>query len=109
MLTADESLALFDAQLRAELSAFGPDFFEELEDLKYREKLFRERLQQLSTQFGVDVPELRSAGPGDPSRGARPNSAARETGVNAMGAVMPAAARPAGPGASRDRIRPKPK
>lgn len=86
------------------MSAFGPDFFEELEDLKYREKLFRERLQQLSAQFGVDVPELRSETQGDVSRGARAIGPSGETAGNAA-----AATRPAGPGASRDRTRPKPK
>lgn len=55
----------------------------------------------------MSVPELGSAGPLDPSRGARPTSAAGETGVSAVGAAVAADAHPAGPGASRDRTRPK--
>ena len=49
-------------QLRQELLNFGPDFFEEIEDLKYNYKeavqrnvQYEEQLQQLSKQFGVEV------------------------------------------------------
>ena len=49
-------------QLKEELSNFGPEFFEEIEDLKfnYREAVqrnvqYEEQLGQLSKQFGVAV------------------------------------------------------
>ena len=49
-------------QLKKELENFGPDFFEEIEDLKYnyqkaveRNVKYEEQLSQLSQQFGVDV------------------------------------------------------
>ena len=49
-------------QLKNELSAFDPAFFEELEDLKYNYKvsiernvLYERQLKQLSQQFGVQV------------------------------------------------------
>ena len=55
-------------QLKAELSSFSPEFFEEVEDLKFREKQGRERvqlltqrLQQLSRQYGFSLPEFTSA------------------------------------------------
>ena len=52
-------------QLKKELSNFGPEFFEEIEDLKYnyREAVqknvqYEEQLGSLSKQFGVDIPGL---------------------------------------------------
>lgn len=49
-------------QLRKELGAFDPTFFEEIEDLKYnyqksveRNVLYERQLRQFSRQFGVDV------------------------------------------------------
>ena len=52
----------FILQLKRELEAFDPDFFEELEDLKYNYKksvernvLYERQLKQLSRQFGVSV------------------------------------------------------
>ena len=52
----------FSFQLRKELENFGPDFFEEIEDLKYnyREAVqknvqYEEQLLQLGKQFGVSV------------------------------------------------------
>ena len=52
----------FFLQLRKELGAFDPAFFEEIEDLKYnyqksveRNVLYERQLRQLSRQFGVDV------------------------------------------------------
>jgi len=49
-------------QLRKELENFGPDFFEEIEDLKYnyREAVqknvqYEDQLTQLSKQFGVSL------------------------------------------------------
>ena len=48
--------------MKKELLNFGPDFFEEIEDLKYNYKeavqrnvYYEEQLQQLSEQFVVDV------------------------------------------------------
>jgi len=48
--------------LKKELSNFGPEFFEEIEDLKFRchdavsrNKQYEEQLTQLSKQFGVSV------------------------------------------------------
>jgi len=48
--------------LKRELSNFGPDFFEEIEDLKYRchdadmkNRQYEEQLAKLSKQFGVSV------------------------------------------------------
>jgi centrosomal protein CEP290 len=48
--------------MKRELDKVGPEFFEELEDLKYnyreavkRNVLYEEQLGQLSRQFGVDV------------------------------------------------------
>ena len=67
MILPDTSLShvsdgVLVSQLKKELSNFGPEFFEEIEDLKfnYRESLrknveYEERLMQLSKQFGVDV------------------------------------------------------
>jgi len=50
------------SQLKKELSNFGPEFFEEIEDLKFRchdavtkNKQYEEQLDQLSKQFGVSV------------------------------------------------------
>ena len=52
----------FSFQLKKELENFGPDFFDEIEDLKYnyREAVqknvqYEEQLHQLSQQFGVSV------------------------------------------------------
>jgi centrosomal protein CEP290 len=52
----------FILQLKRELESFGPDFFEEIEDLKYNYKQMVERcslletkLKQLARQFGVSV------------------------------------------------------
>ena len=52
----------FSFQLKKELEAFDPAFFEEIEDLKYnyqksveRNVLYERQLRQLSRQFGVDV------------------------------------------------------
>ncbi|CAL1542937.1 unnamed protein product [Lymnaea stagnalis] len=54
-------------KLKKELGNFGPDFFEEIEDLKYNYKqsvqrnvLLEEKLKQVSLQFGVslDIPGL---------------------------------------------------
>lgn len=49
-------------QLRKELEAFDPAFFEEIEDLKYNYQkaietnvLYEKQLRQLSRQFGVNV------------------------------------------------------
>ncbi|XP_060063320.1 centrosomal protein of 290 kDa-like [Ylistrum balloti] len=49
-------------RLKKELNNFGPDFFEEVEDLKYNYKqsveknvLYEEKLQQLSQQLGIDI------------------------------------------------------
>ena len=49
-------------QLKKELDAFDPSFFEEIEDLKYNYKksvernvLYERQLKQLSRQFGIDV------------------------------------------------------
>ena len=53
---------LLRLQLRQELSNFGPEFFDEIEDLKfnYREAMkkvtrYEGQLKQLSDQFGVSV------------------------------------------------------
>lgn len=58
----NEALGKEVAKLKTELSNFGPEFFEEIEDLKfnYREALkknveYEEKLMHLSKQFGVDV------------------------------------------------------
>lgn len=52
----------FYFQLRKELANFGPEFFEEIEDLKYnyreavkRNVEYEEQLTQVSKQFGIDV------------------------------------------------------
>lgn len=49
-------------QLKKELSNFGPEFFEEIEDLKFRchdaitkNKQYEEQLAKLSKQFGISV------------------------------------------------------
>ena len=49
-------------RMRGELSHFGSDFFDEIEDLKYnyseaikRNVLYEEKLRHLSQQFGVHV------------------------------------------------------
>ena len=49
-------------QLKQELSNFGPEFFEEIEDLKYnyreavqRNVQYEDQLGKLSKQFGVAV------------------------------------------------------
>ena len=49
-------------QLQKELESFGPDFFEEIEDLKYnykqsvqRSMLLEEKLRLLAQQFDVSV------------------------------------------------------
>ncbi|KAK7503000.1 hypothetical protein BaRGS_00005626, partial [Batillaria attramentaria] len=62
-LTLDkEKLRLEVDRLKKELENFGPDFFEEIEDLKYNYRqsvqrctLLEERLRQLARQFGVSV------------------------------------------------------
>ena len=53
---------LVSFQLRKELEAFDPAFFEEIEDLKYnyqkaveRNVLYERQLKNLSKQFGIDV------------------------------------------------------
>ena len=58
----DFMMTFCSLQLRKELSNFGPEFFEEIEDLKfnYREAVqknvqYEEQLSQISKQFGVDV------------------------------------------------------
>ena len=62
METILNCLDCFIFQLKEELSAFDPAFFEELEDLKYNYKvsiernvLYERQLKQLSSQFGVQV------------------------------------------------------
>lgn len=52
----------FISQLKRELESFGPDFFEEIEDLKYNYKqtmkrcrLLEDKLRQLAQQFGVSI------------------------------------------------------
>ena len=54
--------ALFQFQMRRELGNFGPDFFDEIEDLKFNYKqsvekniLYEEKLNQVSKQFGVSI------------------------------------------------------
>ncbi|XP_053396760.1 centrosomal protein of 290 kDa-like [Mercenaria mercenaria] len=53
-------------RLRKELGTFGPDFFEEIEDLKFNYKqsvekniLYEEKLKQVSEQFGISIPGVR--------------------------------------------------
>ncbi|XP_060598760.1 centrosomal protein of 290 kDa-like, partial [Ruditapes philippinarum] len=53
-------------RLRKELGTFGPDFFEEIEDLKFNYKqsvekniLYEEKLKQVSEQFGITIPGVR--------------------------------------------------
>ena len=48
--------------MRRELGNFGPDFFDEIEDLKFNYKqsvekniLYEEKLNQVSKQFGVSI------------------------------------------------------
>ena len=55
-------LVILLLQLKKELQSFGPDFFEEIEDLKYNYKqtvqrctLLEDKLRQLARQFGVSV------------------------------------------------------
>ncbi|XP_055955000.1 centrosomal protein of 290 kDa-like [Patella vulgata] len=50
------------SKLKKELDNFGPDFFEEIEDLKYNYKqavqknvLYEEKLLNISKQFGIDL------------------------------------------------------
>ncbi|XP_071113169.1 centrosomal protein of 290 kDa-like [Haliotis cracherodii] len=57
-----DKLRLEVDRLKKELESFGPEFFEEVEDLKYNYKqavqknvLYEEKLQQISTQFGISV------------------------------------------------------
>lgn len=52
-------------QLKAELDSFDPQFFEEIEDLKYNYQLavqknveYEEQLQHLSQQYGFTIPDL---------------------------------------------------
>lgn len=52
----------FSFQLKKELANFGPDFFEEIEDLKYNYKqsvernvLLEDKLNQVSRQFGISI------------------------------------------------------
>ena len=56
---------LFNLQLKKELDAFDPAFFEEIEDLKYNYQeavkkniQYEEKLTALAKQFGVSVPGL---------------------------------------------------
>ncbi|KAL4233575.1 hypothetical protein ACF0H5_008256 [Mactra antiquata] len=53
-------------RLRKELGNFGPEFFEEIEDLKFNYKqsvekniLYEEKLKQVSDQFGITIPGIR--------------------------------------------------
>ena len=53
---------IWSQQMKKELESFGPDFFEEIEDLKYNYKKAVQRcsqletkLQQVGRQFGVSV------------------------------------------------------
>ena len=57
-----QTFFFFILQLRKELEAFDPAFFEEIEDLKFnyqksveRNVLYERQLRQVSRQFGVDV------------------------------------------------------
>ena len=57
-----KSCRVFHSQLKNELSNFGPEFFDEIEDLKFRCheateqcRLYEEQLLKLSKQFGVSV------------------------------------------------------
>lgn len=52
-------------QLKCELESFDPQFFEEIEDLKYNYQVsvqknieFEELLKQYSKQYGFPLPEL---------------------------------------------------
>ena len=54
--------SFFQFQMRRELGNFGPDFFDEIEDLKFNYKqsvekniLYEEKLNQVSKQFGVSI------------------------------------------------------
>ncbi|WAR07060.1 CE290-like protein [Mya arenaria] len=65
MLERDK-LKLEVDRLRKELGNFGPDFFEEIEDLKFNykqsvEKNFslEDKLRQISTQYGISIPGLK--------------------------------------------------
>ena len=56
---------IFNLQLKKELDAFDPAFFEEIEDLKYNYQeavkkniQYEEQLTALAKQFGVSVPGL---------------------------------------------------
>ena len=55
-------LISFQFQMKKELGNFGPEFFEEIEDLKFNYKqaieknlLYEEKLTQVSKQFGVSI------------------------------------------------------
>ena len=52
-------------QLKKELENFGPEFFHEIEDLKFnyhesvkKNKQYEEQLTKLSRQVGVNIPGL---------------------------------------------------
>ena len=52
-------------QLKAELDSFDPQFFEEIEDLKYNYQVsvqknieYEEQLKQYSIQYGFQLPQL---------------------------------------------------
>ena len=58
-------VCVFNQQLKKELDAFDPAFFEEIEDLKYNYQeavkkniQYEEQLTALAKQFGVSVPGL---------------------------------------------------
>ena len=57
-----KSYAFFYFQLKKELGNFGPEFFEEIEDLKYNYKqsvqrnvLLEEKIHQVERQFGISI------------------------------------------------------
>ena len=56
---------LISVQLKAELDSFDPQFFEEIEDLKYNYQVsvqknieYEEQLKQYSIQYGFQLPQL---------------------------------------------------
>ncbi|KAL3881749.1 hypothetical protein ACJMK2_028144 [Sinanodonta woodiana] len=58
-----DKFRLDNERMKKELANFGPEFFEEIEDLKFNYKqalekniIFEEKLKQLSRQFGVQIP-----------------------------------------------------
>ncbi|KAH3726744.1 centrosomal protein of 290 kDa-like [Dreissena polymorpha] len=65
MLERDK-LKLEVDRLRKELGNFGPDFFDEIEDLKFNYKQsveknlqYEDKLKQISSQFGITIPGIR--------------------------------------------------